>query len=264
MILKKKFRIGEISRLYQVGVDTIRYYEKIGLISPTRTESGYRLYSQKDIWRLNVIRDLRELGFSTEAIKGYLDFQNTDTALAMLAQERRAIDEKMKTLSALRENVEKRMETIRIARELPLEQIARKHLPDRRCWMTDEGYETDEEMDLLIKALVNRGGERSYIIGNNQIGSLAQVGGDGKLRYRAVFAMDPGGDRVIPGGEFLSVTYGGSYGQSADWAQKLLEQAQAEGYTVRGPILELLWIDIHTSRLEQEHITELQIPLLSQ
>ena len=70
MGLKKKFRIGEISRLYHVGVDTIRYYERIGLIHPERTESGYRLYSQQDIWRLNVIRDLRQLGFPTDAIQG--------------------------------------------------------------------------------------------------------------------------------------------------------------------------------------------------
>ena len=262
--MKKKFHIGEISRLYQVGVDTIRYYEQIGLISPERAPSGYRLYSQKDIWRLNVIRDLRELGFSTDAIKGYLDFQNTDTALRMLQREKDDIDRKMATLSALRENVEKRMQTIGLAQKLPVGVPALKTIPDRRCWMTDEGYETDEEMDLLIKALVNRGGERSYIIGNNQIGSLAMPKTDGSLGYQAVFAIDPGGDRVIPGGEFLCVTYRGSYRKSAVWAQKLLQQAETEGLSVRGPMLELLWIDIHTSRIEAEHLTELQLPLLSQ
>ena len=263
MILKKKFHIGEISRLYQVGVDTIRYYEQIGLISPERAPSGYRLYSQKDIWRLNVIRDLRELGFSTEAIKGYLDFRDTDTALRMLRQERADIDRKMATLSALRENVDKRIRTIRVAQELPIGTPERKTLPDRRCWRTDEGYQTDEEMDLLIKALVNRGGERSYIIGNNQIGSLAALKPDGTLGYQAVVAIDPGGDRVIPGGQFLCVTYRGRYEQSAVWAKRLLAQAENEGLSVRGPMLELLWIDIHTSRLEQEHITELQLPVLS-
>ncbi len=259
--MKKMFRIGEISRLYHVGVDTIRYYEEIGLISPKRSESGYRLYSQKDIWRLNVIRDLRELGFPTEAIKGYLDFQNTDTALELLQQEQDAIDEKLKTLHALRENVEKRMETIRVARQLPMDQVTLRDYPDRRCYRTEEGYSTDEEMDLLIKTLLNRGGETPYIIGNNQIGSLLAPQSDGSLKYEAVFAIDDRGDSLLPGGKYLCVTYQGGYEQTGPWIKKLLDQAKAMGLHPRGLILEILWIDIHTSRSVREHITELQLPV---
>ena len=55
--MKKHFKIGEISKLYNIGVDSIRYYEEIGLIKPERSNSGYRYYSIHDIWRLNVIRD---------------------------------------------------------------------------------------------------------------------------------------------------------------------------------------------------------------
>ena len=62
--MKKFFKIGEISKLYGIGVDSIRYYEEIGIIKPERSESGYRHYSIHDIWRLNVIRDLRSIGFS--------------------------------------------------------------------------------------------------------------------------------------------------------------------------------------------------------
>ncbi len=259
--MKKMFRIGEISRLYHVGVDTIRYYEQIGLICPKRSESGYRLYSQKDIWRLNVIRDLRELGFPTESIKDYLDFQNTDTALELLQQEQDTIDEKLRTLHTLRENVEKRMETIRIARQLPVNQPELREYPDRSCYRTAEGYSTDEEMDILIKTLLNRGGETPYIIGNNQIGSLLAPQPDGKLKYEAVFVIDDRGDNVLPGGKYLCVTYQGGYEQTGQWAKKLLEQSQAMGLQARGPILEILWIDIHTSRRIEEHITELQLPV---
>lgn len=59
--MKKFFKIGEISKLYGIGVDSIRYYEEIGIIKPERSESGYRHYSIHDIWRLNVIRDLRSI-----------------------------------------------------------------------------------------------------------------------------------------------------------------------------------------------------------
>ena len=61
--MSKYFRIGEISKMYHIGTDSLRYYEKIGILSPKRGENQYRLYRTEDIWRLNVIRELRELGF---------------------------------------------------------------------------------------------------------------------------------------------------------------------------------------------------------
>ena len=258
--MKEFFRIGEISRLYHVGVDSLRYYEQIGLISPRRSESGYRLYSRKDIWRLNVIRDLRALGFPTEAIKDYLDFQNTDTALRMLRQEQQAIEEKLAALQKLRRNVEKRMETIRIARALPVGEITLKELPDRRCYLTDRGYSTDEEMDLLIKELLNETADDPAIIGSNRIGSFLAPDETGALRYPSVFSLDESGDHVIPGGPYLCVVYQGDYSQSAGWVRRLRDRAAELGLTVRGRVLELLWIDIHTSRDVNEHLTELQLP----
>ena len=62
----KYFKIGEISRMYHIGTDSLRYYEKLGILKPKRGENQYRLYRTEDIWRLNVIRELRELGFSLE------------------------------------------------------------------------------------------------------------------------------------------------------------------------------------------------------
>lgn len=82
--MKKYFKIGEISRIYDIGVDSIRYYEEIGIIKPERSESGYRLYSIHDIWRLNVIRDLRSIGFTMEQIRKYLENHNTASSLKLL------------------------------------------------------------------------------------------------------------------------------------------------------------------------------------
>ena len=260
--MKKYFQIGEISRLYGVGVDTIRYYERIGLIRPRRSEGGYRLYRPQDIWRLNVIRDLRELGFPTEVIKDYLDFQNVDSALRLLEEEQRAIEAKLEMLRGLEENVRSRRETIAAAQALPLGQIRLRTLPPRRCFRTEQGYSSDEEMDLLMQELLSCG-SHPYIIGSNQFGSFLTRRPDGSLCYRSVFAIDPTGDHTIPGGSYLCVSYQGSYDQSQLWVRRLLEQAKALNLRPGERLLEILWIDIHTSRDEQEHITELQLPVSS-
>ena len=260
--MHRLFKIGEISKLYHIGVDSLRYYEEIGLIHPRRTESGYRLYSDREIWQLNVIRDLRELGFPMESIRKYMEFQNTETALTLLQEEKNAIREKMKTLRKLQENVEQRMKNIHVAESLPLNCIELKTFPDRNCYRMQKGYSDEHEMDILIKELVNRSGDRLYIIGNNQIGSVISLpSAGGKLQYRSVFAIDPKGDSRIPGGEYLCVCYRGKYEQSEQWVRELWRYAETHHLQLAGDILELLWIDIHTTRNPEEYITELQVPV---
>ena len=85
--MKDYYKINEIARLYGIGVDSLRYYEKLGILKPRRDTNGYRLYNLKDMYKLNVIRDLRRLDFSMQQIKDYLEGQTVDHTLALLRQE---------------------------------------------------------------------------------------------------------------------------------------------------------------------------------
>ena len=66
----KSFTIGALSELTGVNIETIRYYEKIGLLPPPRRSAGrHRLYDRELTQRLRFVRRSRELGFSIEEIK---------------------------------------------------------------------------------------------------------------------------------------------------------------------------------------------------
>ena len=57
--------IGRLAKEAGVNIDTIRYYERHGLLPrPARRESGYREYSRADVARLSFVRRAKELGFS--------------------------------------------------------------------------------------------------------------------------------------------------------------------------------------------------------
>ena len=115
-------------------------------------------------------------------------------------------------------------------------------------------------MDVLIKRLLNVDPEHFYVIGNNQIGTMIARPGPGEgLRYRGVFLLDENGGEELPGGTYLSVSYQGDYSQSEAWVSRLLDYAREKGWKPVGDILEILWIDIHTSEKTSEHITELQL-----
>jgi len=70
---KPLVQIGALSERTGVNIETIRYYERIGLLrAPVRSPSGFRRYSMEDARRLGFVRRLRELGFSLEDVRALL------------------------------------------------------------------------------------------------------------------------------------------------------------------------------------------------
>ena len=65
--------IGELARLTGVGLETIRYFERIGLLKPPeRTEAGHRLFTPEHVERLLFIRHARDMGFSQDDVRALL------------------------------------------------------------------------------------------------------------------------------------------------------------------------------------------------
>ena len=80
--------IGEVARLSGVPVKTIRHYSDEGILPPSRiTEGGYRLYSEEDRARLELIRTLRAAGFGLPTIKGLLREELSATEATRLQLE---------------------------------------------------------------------------------------------------------------------------------------------------------------------------------
>jgi DNA-binding transcriptional MerR regulator len=72
--MSKPMTIGVLARDSGVNLETIRFYERSGLLpTPRRSAAGYRHYQQEDLHRLRFIRRGRELGFSLEEIRSLLE-----------------------------------------------------------------------------------------------------------------------------------------------------------------------------------------------
>jgi len=105
--------IGKVARLAGVGVETIRFYEREGLIAePPRKESGYRLYPEEAVSRLRFIKRAKELGFSLREIRELLSLRIDSTATCEDLRGRATakitdIEEKIKTLQRMKESLEK-------------------------------------------------------------------------------------------------------------------------------------------------------------
>jgi Zn(II)-responsive transcriptional regulator len=104
--------IGRIAKGAGIGIETVRFYEKEGLIDPpARTRSNYRIYPQSDMLRLRFIKRAKKLGFTLKEIKELLSLQlDPQATKAEVKQQTEAkiadIELKIKDLTRMKEVLE--------------------------------------------------------------------------------------------------------------------------------------------------------------
>jgi MerR family mercuric resistance operon transcriptional regulator/MerR family gold-responsive transcriptional activator of gol and ges genes len=95
----REMHIGKIAKLANVNIQTIRFYERRNLLTPvTRLNSGYRLYDQKSLQRLNFIKQAQALGFSLSEIKSLLGLRVESKATCDIVRAKTT--EKLKSVRA--------------------------------------------------------------------------------------------------------------------------------------------------------------------
>ncbi len=105
--------IGALGKRTGTKVQTVRYYEQIGLMpEPGRTEGGQRRYGDAEVDRLSFIRHARQLGFSLEAIRELLDLSdNPDRSCAeadsIARRQLKQVEQRMARLEALRTELQR-------------------------------------------------------------------------------------------------------------------------------------------------------------
>jgi Cu(I)-responsive transcriptional regulator len=104
----KPLTIGRLAAATGTSVETVRYYERAGLLpQPARTEGNYRAYHPEDLDRLRFIRRTRDLGFSLDEVRALLDMagnrdQDCGTVDTLAQRHLAGIDGKIADLMALR------------------------------------------------------------------------------------------------------------------------------------------------------------------
>ena len=102
-----EYTIQKLGQLAGISTRTLRYYDEIGILKPSRiNSSGYRIYGQNEVDRLQQILFFREIGVSLESIKEIISASSFDRE-KVLKEHREKLLEKRKQLDLLIENVEK-------------------------------------------------------------------------------------------------------------------------------------------------------------
>ena len=109
-----KFTISSAAKNAGVGVETIRYYQRIGLIQePTKPETGYRSYTNEDLQQLKFILRAKQLGFSLAEIKTLLSLggRSCDETKQLASSKLDDVKGKIKDLKSIATTLEKLVES---------------------------------------------------------------------------------------------------------------------------------------------------------
>ena len=267
--MKEYYKIGEISKIYGIGRDSLMYYEELGILKPFRDKNGYRMYKLSDIWRLNLIKELRSLNFPMKKIKEYLDDRNIESTKEILNKEIILIDEKIEELLSYKQNIMKRLDTINYElRNLKLYEIDLVYINKRKALELNANITKDEEFDFLIQKLQKDYENRFTILGNNNIGSsfcLDKIKQGIYNEFKSVFCFLEDEEEIyniiFNEGYYLTLTYKGEYKNNKHYINKMFKYIEEKGYKIISDPIEIYKIDIHETEDINEFITEIQIPV---
>lgn len=265
-------RIGEVARLFNLSVGTLRHYEQIGLLDPARIDpaSGYRYYGSRQLSTLNTISHLRVLDLPLAQIREFVTTRDVDLMQRQLAQQQEIIERKRRELERVSRKINSRLALLHDALNNELNIICTIDAPELRCAVLRERVNPTDAyaLEWQIRQLQTGQHETFVFLGNSGVGiapeRLAAGDFDG---YDEVFLLLDGTDdylgdvEVRPAARYLTVSFRGTHGQATPRYERLLDYMHECDLSPAGPSREIAPIDDIISDDPGAYVTRIAIPV---
>lgn len=268
--MKELFTIGEVAKLFDVNIRTLRYYDGIGLLKPERTdpETGYRYYSTRQFERLNTIKYLRALNMPIEKIADFFGNKDIDQMVTILRGQQEEIAARKRELELVEKKLQRRLTQIQDAVETVYDRIIEKQIPLRKAAYLRKEIPVGGDLEYPIREL-----ERHNNL--NAVMFLGKVGvsvskKDLLMRrfekFSGIFVLleqedDYRGDTIfLKESEYVTIRYQGTHEEAKGYYLELLSYMEQRGYEPDGDSVEITLIDAGMTNDSSRYVTELQIP----
>lgn len=267
------FRIGQLAALFGVSVQTLRYYDSIGLFCPAGRDStnGYRYYSAEQVFELMDLLTFKEMGLRLEAIRRNQKESDLDGSLTLLSEKLVDLEREMVHLRRLKKRVETKIHRMQKARELPEDTgIQLMVFPERRLRSffkmrleMEEGQEelkTRKTNEFLPQKVLE--GEMVF---SSELANILNSNVDEPYEVTVYLLLDPESeitaDRVFPAGTYATIVHRGSFESPGEIGayRELADFLASRGLPAAGPTLEFNLVGGELTLHPEEFMTEIQI-----
>ncbi len=267
-------KIGNFSKLSQLSVKTLRYYDEIGLLKPAAVDpdTGYRCYAASQLSRLRRIQALKELGLSLQQIGMLLDGDlPSDQIIGMLRRKQVELQQEIQDTRTMLERVESRLRQFEQENSMPEHEILIKSVP--AMWITsvrgtvptypDQGVLWEQLMSSIQKADVKVTGP-CFTIDHDEEHTDADHDLEVCYQIKEQSAVEPPAlVRQLPGVESMaSLVHHGSFETLPQSYQQMLTWLDENGYQIYGPGREIyLSTGENVRQDDPSYVTEIQFPV---
>lgn len=255
--MKGTLNIGEISSLFQLNVQTLIYYDSIGLLVPAERNptNGYRRYRFDQIYKLATIRFLHRLGYSLKEIRAsYTESRDIDSTLEQLRTQSSVIRKKAENLLNTDRAIQQKIHFIeQELLKIDIECVSIKEFPERHFFpIGSEELLYGDDWFYLNPTVVFYKNDSKYF--------GAYLFDDGENTILQKEMTDSLRFHVIPAGRFLCGYHQGAYEHIYESAQRIRDA---------GGDLDLADVSINFNIIDQfverdsrNYITEVQFPII--
>ncbi len=266
----KKMTIGEYAKLRNITTETLRHYDRIGLFYPIERDpdSGYRYYSIEQDEKLGTIRELQQLGMSTEEIKVYFNKRNLNQSYELLQKVHGQLQDRIKILQKLEYTLAGRIEHLdQIMQHTDFHTIEIKQFKKRFLLQKSTPVSSEAEYIYTSLELEHALNEPTPLIANNRLGFMMEQSetdverGIPFILINQKSSADPTYIHSIPAGPYACKFYKGDYRNILKDVNLMTNTLAKQGYAAIGPTLQIVQVDISVTDIVEESIFEIQIPI---
>ncbi len=267
------FRIGEFSKLSQVTVKALRYYDEIGLLKPAKVDpsTGYRYYSAEQFPRLNRILALKELGLSLSEVARLLDGDLPPAQIrGMLRMKQTELQQRVQEERTRLARVEWRLKQIEQEGTMSTQEVVLKKIPAMTVASVRDIVPTYSDVNQLYGEIFAHLGQH----GIRPAGPPLAIYHDQEYRERdtdveaavPVAGPVPDGERVkgrqLPAVDAMAcIVHQGGYDTVGEAYNRLMAWIEANGYRICGPNREVYVQGPEPGRDPSTYVTEVQFPV---
>jgi effector-binding domain-containing protein len=269
------FKIGDFSRLTQVPVSALRYYDEMGLLKPGRVDryTGYRYYSAEQLPRLNRILALKDLGFSLEQVARLLAEDVPLTELrGMLRLKQAELQQRVQAEQERLARIETRLHQIEQEGTMSAYEVVLKKVEPQLVAGIEGTIPTRAE----VNATFNRLFDEVYAYTGRHGARLAGAGialwhdpdyPERDIHVAAAAPLQepiPANDRVkvhtLPGAEMASLVHHGPFTTLGEAYSAIMQWIEGNGYQITGPSREV-YLQYERTGDPAQYVTEIQVPV---
>lgn len=269
--MEQLFTIGQMSKLFQIKIPTLRYYDEVGLLHPSQTnpDNHYRYYSTEQFERLNDIFYLRALGLSIDSIKDFFEARDTTKLENMLRDQKNQVKKQINALQKIEQRIDARITQFEDAVGSVLDQIELINLPEIAVIYLNENYRPSQDIELPITTLRQKYGvDKNIFLGKIALTLPAEKLLQNRFEEYTGFLLilEPGDDRdatgTLPAGNYLRLRFHGTHENAGTQYRKLLAYCKKHHYRISGDAVETALIDYGITDDYAKYVTEIRIPIV--